>query len=59
MIKKGFNLFTTSPSVIEIKSSWVRCCEVCTTPLLVICKPFCKYRNATVRDFLKDNLMLK
>lgn len=59
MITKGFNLFTTSPSAIRDRKEQVgepRCCEVCTSPFLNICKPFCKYRKATHSEWLNDKL---
>lgn len=59
MIKKGFDLFTTSTSIVVdavIKGKKPYCCEVCTSPFLNICKPFCKYRKATHSEWLTDKL---
>lgn len=54
MIKKGYNLFTTSSLFMEQKPYKERCCAVCTSPFLCLCKPFCKYRKATYREFLDE-----
>lgn len=62
MIKKGFNLYTTSPSVVVdavCKGKKPYCCEVCTSPFLYLCKPFCKFRKATHSEFLQYRLSLK
>lgn len=59
MIKKGFDLFTTSPSALEGKVTMYndpRCCEVCTSPLLNICKFFCRCRKATLFEWVRDFL---
>lgn len=60
MLKKGLKLFTTSPICAEIaafvtkKGLDVFCCECCTAPYLGLCKPICKYRKATYREFLHE-----
>jgi hypothetical protein len=59
MIKKGFDLFTTSPSVLEGKvtaDNDPRCCEVCTSPFFNLCKLFCKCRKGTLFEFIRDFL---
>lgn len=59
MLKKGFNLFTTSPSAIgerKRRSEEPKCCEVCTSPFFNLCKPFCKYRKATLMEFIHEFL---
>ena len=59
MIKKGFDLFTTSPSALEGKVTMYndpKCCEVCTSPFLKLCKPFCRCRKATLLEFIRDFL---
>ena len=57
---KKFDLFTTSGWVLEqTRDSAVQCCDVCTSPFIKLCKPFCKYRNATVKEFLADQWGLK
>lgn len=59
MLKKGFNLFTTSPSALEGKvtaDNDPKCCEVCTTPCLGYFLGLCKYREATLFEFIRDFL---
>lgn len=55
MIKKGLNLFTTSPTLIEHKI-WLNrepgCCDVCLSPFIPLCKPFCKHRKAELKEWL-------
>lgn len=62
MLKKGFDLFTTSPSLVVeavCKGKKPYCCEVCTSPLLNFCKPVCKFRKATYSEFVSYHLKLK
>ena len=60
MLKTGLNLFTTSPTSVEFagvkteKRENMRCCECCTSPLLGLCKPLCKYRKATYKEFIEN-----
>lgn len=60
MLKNGLNLFTTSPSIVEIKGALtetgenVSCCTICTAPLLGLCKPICKYRKATYKEYIEN-----
>lgn len=56
MIKKGFDLFTTSPSLYEGEEEKANCCEVCTSPFLNLCKPICKFRKATFKEFIDCEL---
>lgn len=53
MIKKGFDIFTTGGSILEKAhgKAYVRCCQICTTPHLFIGCLFCKYREATMKDW--------
>lgn len=53
MIKKGFNLFTTGGSILEKArgKAFIRCCRICTTPHLLLCRLLCKYRKATMKDW--------
>lgn len=55
---KKHELFTTAPSILAdaIRGEKMNCCDVCTAPFLGLCKPFCKYRKASVRVFLTDKL---
>lgn len=62
MIKKGFNLYTTSPLVVVdavCKGKKPYCCEVCTSPFLYLCKPICKFRRATLSEFVEYRLNLR
>lgn len=60
MLKKGLKLFTTSPTHAEIvafetqKGQNIRCCECCTAPYLGLCKPICKYRKATYKEYIEN-----
>lgn len=60
MIKKGFDLFTTSPTLVENKIFEFRepgCCDVCTSPYFnFFCKPFCKHRKTTYIEWLDYKL---
>ena len=55
---KKYNLFTTSHSILAdaVRGKKMMCCDVCTTPLFHICKPFCKYNKASVGLYLSDVL---
>lgn len=55
---KKYRLFTTSHSVVAdaIRGKKMNCCEVCTSPYFFLCRPFCKYKDASVRVFLDDAL---
>jgi hypothetical protein len=56
--KTGFDLFTTTGWVVEDLRllPHVRCCLVCTSPFSGLCKPICKWRKATLTEFLNDKL---
>lgn len=59
MIKKGFDLFTTSPTALVGRVSAnidPMCCKVCTSPFLNLCKPVCKFRKATYWEWLRQKL---
>lgn len=59
MLKKGFDLFTTSPAVIERKYFEFKepgCCDLCTSPYMNVCKPFCKFRKATLEEWINYKL---
>jgi hypothetical protein len=53
MIKKGFDIFTTGGSILEkaYGKAFIRCCDICTTIHLYIGCLFCRYRNATMKDW--------
>ena len=60
MIKKGFDLFTTSPAQI-VQKVWVNkepgCCDVCNSPYFnFFCKPFCKCSKATLMEWIEYKL---
>lgn len=60
MLIKGLNLFTTSPTYAETvafktqKGKKISCCECCTSPYLGLCKPICKCRKATYKEFIEN-----
>ena len=59
MIKKGFNFFTSEGVILEmayVKKS-VCCCSICTSPFLNLCKPFCKYRNAIIKEYIEEAMI--
>lgn len=53
MIKKGFNLFTSTGYMLEeaAKIGHKPCCDVCLTPSLLLCHFICKYRQATMGEY--------
>ena len=58
MIKKGFNLFTTTAEIVENYKKRLNCscCTLCTSPYFCVCMAVCKYRSATLGEFIKTVL---
>lgn len=57
MIGKGFNLFTTSPTLLHNPQTY--CCDVCTSPMPFICMLFCRFRIATMGEYYHELLTPK
>ena len=60
MIKKGFDWFTTTGQIMEDYIKHLRCytCSLCTSPYLRLCMAVCKYRSATLEEYMKDKDLL-
>lgn len=54
---KGLDLMMVSPTKLFFADERkVKCCEVCTSQAMWLCKIMCKYRNALYKDAIKDRL---
>lgn len=58
MIKKGFDLFTTTGQVMEDHMKYLRCytCSLCKSPYFCLCMAVCKYRSATFGEYIEHVL---
>lgn len=56
MVKRGWDLFTTTGQIMEDRMKYVKCytCSLCTTPCLCLCMFICKYRSAIFGEYMKD-----
>ena len=58
MVKRGFDLFTTTGQIAEDYTKYLRryTCSLCTTPTFCLCMAVCKYRSATFGEYIEDVL---
>ena len=54
---KGLDLMVADTTkVFFADERKVKCCEVCCSQSMWLCKLMCKYRNALYKDAIKDRL---